>query len=70
MEQLLIGVVIGIITGVFLGDLVGGDNITNKIGKIKKNNAPVDVTQLHAKKNRGILKRIFKRKNREHGNSN
>jgi len=60
MEQLLVGIVIGIIIGVFLGDIVGGDNITNK----------VDVTQLHAKKNRGILKRIFKRKNREHGNSN
>jgi len=67
MIELLIGVIIGLVAGVFVGAGVAKPNITNEIGKIKGNNAPVTTSQemgesIAKPKKLGIFARIFSRK--------
>lgn len=67
MIELLIGVIIGLVVGVFVGAGVAKPNITNGIGKIKGNHAPVTTSQemgegIVEPKKVGIFRRIFSRK--------
>ena len=64
MTGLLIGCIIGPVIGVFIGANVSPDTI-NHIGKIKRNNAPVDINQAQQKERKGIkgfIKGIFTKK--------
>jgi len=61
MTSFLIGCIAGLIIGVLIGANVSADTINN-IGKIKRNNAPVDVNQAHQKERKGFFKRIFTKK--------
>ncbi len=67
MEWFLIGIICGLIIGVFIGANIAPDTeITNNIEKIKGNDGVVNVDQSiesqPAKNKKGWLKRIFTKK--------
>lgn len=69
MEWFLIGIIFGLVIGVFIGANIAPDTeITNNIEKIKGNDGVVNVDQSieqQQKKNKkGWLKRIFTKKNK------
>jgi hypothetical protein len=63
MAQFLIGIIIGVIGGVFIGKEIGGDEYGYRIRKIKqkKSSGTIDVFRDNNKK-KGLLKRIFNKK--------
>ena len=67
MEWLLIGIIFGLVIGVFIGANIAPDTeITNNIDKIKGNDGVVNVDQSieqqPTKKEKGWLKRILTKK--------
>ena len=69
MEWFLVGIIFGLIIGVFIGANIAPDTeITNNIEKIKGNDGVVNVDQSidqqPTKKKKGWLKRILTKKNK------
>jgi len=66
MELFLLGVVIGLVLGVFVA--LKSDNtdteITNHVGKIKGNSGAVDISQTQptTEVKKGLFKRLFKKR--------
>lgn len=69
MEWLLVGIIFGLITGVFIGaNIAPATEITNNIDKIKGNDGGVNVDQSieqqPTKNKKGWLKCIFTKKDK------
>lgn len=75
MTEFLIGGILFLIVGVFLGANVSGDSIVNKIGKIKGKEGTVNVEQVQTgkpkkEKRKGFLRKIFTSKKKRNEQQN